>query len=380
MAVIFPVAPKQETKELVVSRISRLLFLPSLICLILSGTLAVADETDSDAESQRNRILAELITKYNLAYEANDFQAQTNIMRQLQDITGRDDSEKSPITAAEVRMALADLETALAMPQESFQIAREAQAEQRLGRAASLRGDYDGAIAHFDKSLELAKVYGDVSFSMLETKMLIAGVIENSGKDIPRGIRCGNEVKIELERRQLANSQLYRKTLTYLFVLQLASGELASGVENGEALIRLFQKKGLERTVQFAQTTGIVARSLNNMKQPLKAYRYAALGLKTCPALAGQDMKYGVRLLHEAAKAAVSLNDYEQVPMMYEQILSKIAVMPRYPDNLKLEFLEEYSAVLETIGDQMRNAEIKGEIEAIKNPPTLQKSRYSESQ
>ncbi|MCC9608181.1 hypothetical protein LOC68_01275 [Blastopirellula sp. JC732] len=349
--------------------------------VLLLTFLALACETLADEDAAKTPLKKTqliLLEHYTLAYDRNDYQQQRNVMQQIYDVTVNNKSDLRLLTAAEARMILDDHEAALAMPVESLQKARQMQVECRLGNAATLQKDYPRAIVHLDKALELSEVYGADSYEQLRIKVQIAAASEYTGGDINRGIAIATDVRTELERRNMADCHLYSDTLAYLYILQLAAGKEPEGIETGETLIQLLQKQQEERTLRFVQVTGMIARFLNIAKRHDEAYRYAALGLKTCPELVGEDMKYGLLLLQECAKALANLNDYEQVPVLYEKILSTIAATPGYPDHLKLEFLKEYAAILETMGEQQRNVEIKREIEKIKYPPMPPKSLYSD--
>lgn len=352
--------------------------LSSIACFVLfavAGPTVAEDNVESLALKQTQMAL---LVPYNLGFDQNDYQAQRNAMQQIYDVTVNNKSDARLLTAAEARLILDDLDTALAMPADSLQKARQMHSEIRLGKAATIQRDYPNAIDHLDKALKLSDVYGDNTYEKLKIKVLIAAASEVTGGDLERGLTSAIEVRTELERRNMADCHLYGDTLAYLFILQLAVGKEPEAIATGETLIRLFQKQKAERTLRFFKVTGMVARYLNIAKRHEEAYRYAALGLKTCPNLVGEDTKYGLMLLRECAVAAANLNDYTQVPALYEKILATIAVTPGYPDNLKLEFLEEYAAVLEKLRDEERNAEIQREIDKIKNPLTPQKSRYSE--
>ncbi|MCC9608967.1 hypothetical protein LOC68_07605 [Blastopirellula sp. JC732] len=365
-----------------IAKTSTVLTLPSMGLLATWTLLAAlpfhAWADDGNSLVPLNERQVALITQFDLAYAANDFKAQREVMQRLYEITKDDTTGKRLVTAAEARMILNELDAALAMNAESFQKARQHQIENQLGKSDAHRGDFVGAVSHLNKALDFAKVYDDDSYCILESKMLLASVILHSGKDLDKGASYAIEVKTALENRNMADCYLYGENLAYLFVLQLASNRVIEGIENGEKLIRLYQTQGTERTLRFAKVTGIVAEHLNGVKEYERAYHIAALGLKTCPELTGGDVRHGLRLLQECARAAVSLEDYEQVPVMYERILAIIAATPGYPDDLRLGFLEEYSVVLEKMNSETRGKEITREIEKIKNPAVPQKSRYSD--
>ncbi|WP_131282574.1 tetratricopeptide repeat protein [Blastopirellula marina] len=244
--------------------------------------------------------------------------------------------------------------------------------------------DNTNAVKHQRRSLKLCEqLFGEKSFKSTCARLALAQAIFLSKANLDDGIAVAEQARQRFDELGVAESENCVETQLVLVYLYAEQDQNEKAIEAGEQSIRILEKMQYSKSSTYTKLTGVLADVLNQQKKHDQALRYAMKGRTNSSPQKGGDANDYFRLLKESGRARMGLEDHEKACQEYEYLIYRVNDETGFPEDKRLEYLEEYAGVLKKIGNDERLGYIESKIAKLKNEsqdnelPEVEKSRYS---
>lgn len=358
-----------------------------LVCLIaVVDRIALAEESDEEkrAEPSLLQLQSETFRIFRLARAEGDFAGQARILRPLSQQTRERDRELKLSTADEIDHHIQDLEKVASFSPEQLKLAKEELACIHEGSAYRVAEDCAAAIPKLKRSAELAEqLYGLGSFAVIHAKRVCARAIRQHGVNREEGIEMASSAAKKLEELGLTDFFQYYDLQMTLTRSHFEAGNEDEAIKAGLLAMKLHQQWEIAEGDEFNDIVLMITHALNQQENREEALRIASYG-KICTVQENlKDPSPYFELYRECGRAYLATERTKEAKNEFEMLIYHAEKVEGFSQEKQLEYLQEYSGLLEKLGDQKRLASVaeerdrlqrklNGEVEYVG-----QKSRYT---
>lgn len=359
-----------------------------LLCVIAVADRVVLAEEESEEETEKVVLLAhrqsELFRIFRLAREEGDFAGQERILRTLSDETRQRPREMKLSTAAEIDYQILDLEKVATFSPEQMELAKEEQRCIQQGTSEKNAGKYEEAIVKLKRSADLAdQLYGPKSFAAIHARRVCARTIRKHGVNLDEGIEMASSTAKILEELRFTDFFEYYDLQMTLTRLHFLAGNEDEAIKTGLLAMKIHEQWEISEEDEFNDVVLMITHALNQQKKYEEALRLARYGKIATEHKLLKDPSSFFELFRECGHAYLATKRTKEAKHEYEMLIYHAEGVEGFSQEKQLEYLQEYSGLLEKLGDQKRLASVAEEIDRLQRKingeveNVVQKSRYT---